>query len=333
MSVSKSANTGLIALAFAAVYIIWGSTYLAIHVCVKTMPPFLMAGTRFLLAGLILLTIMRSFDRAPITWPQWRAAAIIGALLLVGGNGLVCWAQQWVPSGIAGLLIATAPLWFAMLEWLVFRGARPTAGVFAGIAVGLLGIFLLLDPTASTERRLETRGVVALLAACFCWPLGSLYSRRAPRPASPLTATATQMLCGGGALVIVAALTGDFAKLDVGAITLNAWLAWLYLLVAGSIVAFSAYVWLLRVCSPALVSTYAFVNPVIAVGLGWLVGETPMTPKTALAMGVVLVGVIIITLSPKRIVKAVPQAGQISADHEDPVLTTAGPSSVSERSA
>lgn len=296
----RAAPTWLIVLAFAAVYIIWGSTYLAIRWCVETMPPFLMAGSRFLLAGAILLLVLRRFDHTPITPAQWRSAVIVGVLLLVGGNGLVCWAEQSVPSGIAGLLVATTPLWFAMLEWLLFRGAKPTGGMFAGIAIGLFGMYLLLNPAGDTVHRFDYRGVAALFCACFSWALGSLYSRRAPRPASPLLTTAVQMLAGGGALVVVSVFVGDWGRLDLAAITPRAWLAWVYLLIAGSIVAFTAYVWLLRVCSPALVSTYAFVNPLIAVGVGWLAGETPVTLWTGLAMGVVLIGVIVITLSPKR---------------------------------
>lgn len=294
----KTAPTGLIALAFAAVYLIWGSTYLAIRWCVETMPPFLMAGSRFLLAGAILFLVLRRFDKTPISLAQWRAAAITGTLMLVGGNGLVCWAEQSVPSGIAGLMVATTPLWFAMLEWLLFRGDRPTIGAFSGIAIGLFGMYLLLRPTDESAHRLNYPGVAALLCACFSWALGSLYSRRAPRPASPLLTTATQMLGGGAALVIVSIFVGDWARLDLAAVTPRAWFAWVYLLSAGSIVAFTAYVWLLQVCSPTLVSTYAFVNPLIAIGIGWLVGETPVTLQTGLAMGVVLIGVIVITVSP-----------------------------------
>lgn len=328
MSSSRPAPLGLLILAFAAVYVIWGSTYLAIRWSVESMPPFLMAGSRFFLAGLILLAILRWFDNTPTTWPQWRAAAIVGTLLLLGGNGLVCWAEQTVPSGIAGLLIATAPLWFAMLEWLVFRGPRPSAAVFAGIAIGLFGMYLLLDPAPGSDRAFDMRGAAALLFACFSWALGSLYSRRAPRPQSPLIATAMQMLTGGAAVIIVSYFAGDWRRLDLAAITPRAWLSWIYLLVAGSIVAFSAYVWLLRVCAPSIVSTYAFVNPIIAIGLGWLVGETPVTPRTALAMGVVLLGVIAITLKPSRSTPASPAPPRPAP--QSPPLP---PAAIAERSA
>lgn len=320
MHSNKAAPTGMIVLAFAAVYVIWGSTYLAIRWCVESMPPLLMAGTRFLLAGIILLLLARRFDKTPITRAQWAAAAIVGVLLLVGGNGLVCWAEKTIPSGIAGLLIATTPLWFALLEWLLFRGARPTVGVFSGIAIGLLGMYLLIDPIGSSKWEYDIRGVTALFCACFSWALGSLYSRRAPRPSSPSVATGMQMLCGGVALLIVSYFAGDWARFDYASVTMRAWVSWAYLLFAGSIVAFSAYVWLLRVCTPSLVSTYAFVNPLIAVGLGWLAGETSVTPRTALAMGVVLVGVVVITLNPGKSRTTVPT--KIAAQPSRTVIDT-----------
>jgi drug/metabolite transporter (DMT)-like permease len=269
--------------AFAAVYVLWGSTYLAIRLGVETIPPFLMAGTRHLTAGLLLFLWTR-FRREPRPERRhWVAATAVGGLMLLGGNGLVTWAEQRVPSGLAALIVASVPIWMALLDGLQKR-VRPGRYVVAGLAVGLAGILVLVAPAhIAGGGRVDLLGAGALLLAALSWSVGSLYSRRARLPRSVLTATAMEML-GGGALLWVAGLaSGEGARLDLAAVSLRSVAALGYLVVFGSLLGFSAYVWLLHATTPARVSTYAYVNPIVAVLLGWaLAGET-LTPRVALA--------------------------------------------------
>jgi drug/metabolite transporter (DMT)-like permease len=298
LPVEAAPRTLWIVLAFATVYIVWGSTYLAIAYAVKTMPPFLMAGTRFLIAGGLLYVFTRRHHAGPLTWANWRAAIITGTLMLLGGNGLVCWAEQIVPSGIAATLIASAPVWFVMLEWLVFGGARPSALLMVGVAVGLAGVMALVRPWAGGGE-VDFLGGLALLAACFFWAMGSLYSRRSAATKATFLSTAMQMIAGGVAQLMFATLVGEWARVDIEKFSVESIVAFLYLLVFGSIVAFSAYVWLLKVCSPSLVSTYAFVNPLIAVALGALIARESLSSSSMIAMAIIVVGVMTITLAPK----------------------------------
>ncbi|MGH2723389.1 MAG: drug/metabolite exporter YedA [Actinomycetota bacterium] len=280
--------------ALAAVYVVWGSTYLAIRVAVETLPPLLMASVRFLIAGGILYAWAisrgeRGGDRP--TASQWRAAAIIGTPLLLGGNGAVVLAEQTVPSGIAALLVATVPLWMVVLARVVL-GERVTWRESLGIAVGFGGIVLLVSPT--TGGGFDPLGVGLLLFASLSWAAGSLYARRAPMPSRPLVGTAMQMLAGGAALGIAGIAAGEVADVDLARASMASLLGLGYLIVFGSLVGFTAYVWLLRVTRTSLVSTYAYVNPVVAVLLGWAVVSEPLTIRTLVAGGVIVIGVALI---------------------------------------
>lgn len=281
--------------AFLAVYVIWGSTYLAIRVAIETIPPFVMAGTRFVIAGAVLYgwTALRRTPRPAL--PYWRSAIVVGALLLLGGNGLVTWAEQEVPSGLAALIIASTPIWFVLLEALRPGGTRPARRTLVGVAIGFAGIALLIGP-ANLASGLQIRPIslLAVVLAPVSWAAGSLYSRRAALPRSPLQANGMEMLAGGVLLLLLATATGQWADLDLGAVSASSAAAFFYLIVFGSIVAFTAYVWLLKATTPAKASTYAYVNPVVAVFLGWALADEPVTPGMLAAMGIILFAVALI---------------------------------------
>jgi drug/metabolite transporter (DMT)-like permease len=282
--------------AFAAVYLLWGSTYLAIRFAIDTIPPLAMAGVRFLVAGAVLYALVRARGAAKPTRANWVAALIVGGLLLACGNGSVVWAEQLVPSGIAALLVATVALWMVLMDWLRPGGRRPGALVIAGIALGLGGLVLLVQPSSFGGQAVNPVGAATLVVASIAWAAGSIYSTRAKLPSSPLLATAMEMLAGGALLVIAGALTGEVTSFDPDAVSLRSGLALLYLVIFGSLVGFSAYVWLLRVASPSSVSTYAYVNPVVAVILGWALAGEELTIRTILAAGVIVGAVVLITL-------------------------------------
>jgi drug/metabolite transporter (DMT)-like permease len=307
------AAPGAIWAALAAIYVVWGSTYLAIRVAVETLPPLLMASVRFLIAGGVLYAwAIRRGDRhgdRP-TLSQWRAAAIIGTALLLGGNGGVVLAEQSVPSGIAALLVATVPLWMVVLARAVL-GERVTWRESLGIAVGFGGILLLVNPT--TGGSFDPLGVGLLLFASLSWAAGSLYARRAPMPSRGLVGTAMQMIAGGVALGIAGIAAGEIADVDPAGASTASLLGLGYLIVFGSLVGFTAYAWLLRVTRTSLVSTYAYVNPVVAVLLGWgFLGE-PLSIRTLVAGGVIVIGVaLIVTARARR--PAEPPAGEPSGE-------------------
>ena len=306
--------------AFAAVYVIWGSTYLAIRIALETMPPFLMAGARFLVAGAVLYAwCRRGLGLAPPSRGEWRAALVIGALLLLGGNGGVVWAEQWVPSGMAALLVATVPLFMVLLEWLWNGGDAPGLRTWAGLLLGFGGVMLLVQQSGGLAPDVGLLPAFVILLAAVSWATGSIYSRRSGGSASaPRLATAMQMLTGGALLSAVGLATGEPSRVILSQVSLRSWLALGYLVVFGSIVAFSAYVWLLRVSTPARVSTYAYVNPAVALFLGWALAGEPMTGRILLGSGVVLASVIMVTTQrPRR----VPQAGHKGA----PVVAASGP--------
>ena len=281
--------------AFAAIYVIWGSTYLAIAIAIQTAPPFLMAGVRFLVAGLLLYAWMRARGEPRPTLPHWRSAAIVGGLLLLGGNGAVVWAEQRVPSGIAALLVATLPVWLVLLDWARPKGVRPSGLVFGGLALGLVGVGVLVGPaTLAGGARIDVIGALVLMVGSICWAVGSLYSRQAPLPKSSALGMAIQMLAGGGLLVLAGTLAGEWGELDVGAISAASAGAILYLIVFGSLIGFTAYMWLLRVVPPARVATYAYVNPVVAVLLGWLVLAEPISARTMIAAAIIVGAVALI---------------------------------------
>ncbi|HJW89982.1 MAG TPA: EamA family transporter [Anaerolineales bacterium] len=282
-----------------AVYVVWGSTYLAIRFAVETMPPFLMAGVRFTLAGAVLYAWRRlSGDPRP-TRVEWRSAAIVGGLLLLGGNGSVVWAEQRVASGIAALLVGSAPLWMVLMDALRPNGRRPSGWTLLGVLVGFLGIVLLVGPAQITglAGEVDSLGGAVLTLAAVLWAAGSLYNRGAQLPNSPLLGTGMEMLAGGIGLMLLGTLTGEWTRLDLGGIAPRSLLGMGYLIVFGSWVGFAAYTWLLRVAPTMLVSTYAYVNPLVAIFIGnWLAQET-LTPRVLLATAIIVSSVALITLT------------------------------------
>lgn len=285
----------LVIAAFAAVYLIWGSTYLAIRFSVETLPPLLSSGARWLIAGGLLYAWVRLRGTPAPSLKQWLPTAIVGALVLVGGNGGVVWAEQFVPSGLAALLVATVPLWMALLQWAGRGGARPTGRLALGLIMGFGGVGLLVSPADLVGGgRVEPLGAAVLLFASFSWALGSLYSRNARLPRAPLLATAMQMLSGGFFQALIGLGMGELSRFDPSSVAPRSVVALGYLIVFGSLVGFSAYIWLLRVSTPALVSTYAYVNPVIAVLLGWALAGEPLTLRVIVAAGIILAAVMLI---------------------------------------
>ncbi|MBW3625190.1 MAG: EamA family transporter [Armatimonadetes bacterium] len=282
--------------ALVAVYLIWGSTYLAIRIAIETLPPFLMAGTRFLLAGAVLYawTLARGAERP--TANHWKAAAVIGAALLLGGNGLVVWAEQRVPSSLTALLISITPLWMTLMDWARPGGVLPRRAVAAGLLLGFAGVAMLIGPSEMMgEGQVDPIGATALIFATISWAGGSLYSRFAKLPASPLLVTGMEMLAGGALLTLAGLLTMEVQRIEWAQVSMRSVSAYIYLTLIGSLVGFSAYVWLLKNTPLALASSYAYVNPVVAVILGWAVAGEPLTPRTLLAAGVIIMAVVLIT--------------------------------------
>lgn len=282
-------------IAFAAVYLIWGSTYLAIRIAIETIPPFLMAAVRFLIAGGALYGWARLRGAPHPTPTEWRAAVIVGVLLLAGGNGGVVWAEQIVPSGLTALIVGAEPLWVVILDWLRPGGRRPGLITGLGLIVGFLGVTLLIAPGRDGAGVVPLLGAAALTGAIVSWAIGSIYSRTAPAPASPLMGTGTKMLAGGAALAAMSLAAGEPARFHAAAVSGRSLIALGYLIVFGAIVGFTAYIWLLRNTTLAKASTYAYVNPVVAVLLGWLILSEPLTARVLLATAIIVGGVIMIS--------------------------------------
>jgi len=286
-----------IVLAFAAVYILWGSTFLGIRLAIETLPPFLMAGARFSLAGAILIVwAVLKGERFIPSFQMWRRALVIGALLLLGGNGGVTWAEKYVPTGLAALMVSTEPLWVVILNWVLTR-QRPNSRVLLGVLIGFVGVAMLvgdgLRSNGHSTLSLISGGVV--LAAAFSWAAGSVYSNRRPLGVSTLMAAGMQMLSGGVLLFVFALAVGDLQRLNLSQASWTSIGAFFYLLVLGSLVGFTAYSWLLNNVTPARAATYAYVNPVIAVFLGWLVAGEPLTKQVLIAAAIIIGSVILIT--------------------------------------
>lgn len=283
--------------AFAAVYLIWGSTYLAIRWAIDTMPTFLMAGARFVVAGAILYVWGRLRGGAKPTLANWRDATIIGGLLLLGGNGGVVWAEQYVPSGLTALIVATEPLWVVLLDWARPHGTRPTGGEILGLVLGFGGVVLLIGPTQVGGAQVDPVSALVLILATLSWATGSLYSRSAKLPRAPFLTTGMNMLAGGLILTLVGTLSGQWGGVQLSAISLQSLLSLLYLIVFGAIVGFTAYLWILKEATLARASTYAYVNPVVAVFLGWTLAGEAITPRVLAAASVIVGSVVIITLA------------------------------------
>src|SRR5437763_877139 len=290
----SKAPRGLVIAAFAAIYLIWGSTYLGIRFAVETMPPFLMGGARFLTAGLLLYVWLRATGTPAPSPVNWCHAALASALMLGVGNGAVNWAEQRVSSGLAALIIAGTPLWFALFDWLRPGGTRPTLQTVLGIAVGFAGVLMLVGSRSALRGGApDFTGVVALVCASVSWAIGSLYTKYSPKPESPMMVAAQQMVAGGIILALGGLAMGE--TLDTTRVSTRSLAAFVYLTFIGSLVGFSAYAWLLKATTPARVSTYAYVNPVIAVFLGWSFGGETLTGRMLAAAGVIVLGVVIIT--------------------------------------
>jgi drug/metabolite transporter (DMT)-like permease len=285
-------------LAFAAVYLIWGSTYLAIQIAIKTLPIFLMAGFRFLLAGSVLYALF-SRSAAKPTAAQWRLAMLVGGLLLLGGNGLVCFGQQNVPSGLAALLVSSLPLWMAVINWMFFGGSKPTWLTLISVCLGLSGVVMLMGGSQLRAEPDKYIYALAVFLAPVSWAFGSLRSRQGGLPKSPWLSTAMQMICGGALLLIVGLVRGEAANIDFATFSTESVVAFLYLIVFGSLIAFTAFVWLLQNVEPDRVATYAFVNPVVAVLLGWLIADEQITGWQVPGMIMVIGAVAMLVLSPK----------------------------------
>jgi drug/metabolite transporter (DMT)-like permease len=294
MTESPSPPTWKVVAAFGVVYVIWGSTYLAIRFTLETLPPFTMAGVRFLTAGGLLYAWSRRQGAATPSMPQWRNAALVGGLLFLCGNGAVVWAAQFVPSGLVALLVATAPLWMVLVHWLWGGGARPGPLLVFGLLWGLGGMVLLVGSQEIRGGAEQLTGALIVIAGSLCWALGSVRQRRLDLPRVGHMSTAMQMATGGSLMLLVGVLTGEAARIDLSAVSARSWVSFLYLVVFGSMVAFSAYVWLLRVTTPARVGTYAYVNPLVALFLGWAFADETLRGRTLLAAGLILTAVMLI---------------------------------------
>jgi drug/metabolite transporter (DMT)-like permease len=283
-------------IALLALYIVWGSTYLAIRFSVETIPPFLHAALRFLISGAILYFWRRSAGDPPPTASNWKSTAIVGTALLLGGNGLVAWAEQTVPSGIAALMITTSPFWLVLFESLRAGGAKPTWQAILGLIVGFGGVFLLVGPKEITgsEVSFGTLGIVLLLLAPFFWSLGSIYAKGADMPKSTLLSTGMQMLTGAAALFIVSLIKGELNGFSFGLVSTRSWLGLAYLITFGSLIGFVSYGWLLHNAPISLMSTYAYVNPLVAVLLGNLLADEPLNGSILIAAAIIIGSVILI---------------------------------------
>lgn len=325
----RGPSATLIWVGMLTLYFVWGSTYLGISIAVDSIPPFLMAGTRFALAGTVMLGAAIVLRRGRFVWPsrrEWRDSLVVGGLLMGGGMGMVALGEETVPSGIAALVIAMMPLWVALLGRILF-GERLPWGAVVGIGIGLVGVAILVGPSANPEESFNPGGIVALIISPISWATGSLFSaHRARLPRDPLVATAAQMLTGGAVLAVMAAIRGEYATFEPAAVTTESLIAFAYLAVIGSLVAFTAFVWLLRVAPLPLIATYAYVNPVVAVALGALVLSEPITPRTLIAGAVIVFAVALIITSRNRMA-AVARPGE-AGDRRAPA--TAPPESEPE---
>jgi drug/metabolite transporter (DMT)-like permease len=300
-SAHAPARRGLLWLSFAAVYVLWGSTYYFIRIGVETIPPFMLAGLRHMIFGLTLFPVIRTVTGERPAAVHWRTAIISGLLLLLFGNGIVSWAETRVPSGIAALLVATVSLWMVILDWLRPGGTRPAPRVLVGIILGFGGIVILVGPAQfGSSERVDPAGALALLFAALAWATGSIYSRHRPTPRSPLLGATMQSIAAAAALWLVALLTGEIRAFHFAQVSTRSWLAVLYLMIFGSALGFSAYVYILRHSTASRVSTYAFVNPVVALFLGSFFGQESVSLRTLMASATILAAVLLVITAPHQ---------------------------------
>jgi drug/metabolite transporter (DMT)-like permease len=300
VSVEVAPNRRLVIASFLAVYLIWGSTYLGIRFAIETIPPFTLSAARFGLAGLIMLVAAIVMRAPKPTAPQIRTAAIVGCLLMLA-NSLVGVAEKRIPSGVAALIVGLTPVFMVLLEWARPGGRRPTVIVAIGLTIGLIGVATLVGPSSFGDgQRIDLIGAGIVAFGSLCWSSGAIYSRHAPKPQSGVMNSAIQMLVGGVFVAILGVWRGELATFSIGQISARSAIAWTYLLIFGSLIGFTAFVYLLRVSTPARVATYAYVNPVVAVILGWLVGHETISPRMLVAAAIIVGGVAIITAGEGR---------------------------------
>lgn len=292
-------------IALITLYIVWGSTYLGIKIAVETIPPFLHAGIRFLISGIILVIWQRAAGNELPTRNQWKSTFVIGSLLLIGGNGLVSWAEQTIPSGIAALIVGTVPLFLVMLEAFRPNGVKPNWQTLFGLLIGFIGVFILVGPSELTgsQEKLNPFGVIAVLSASILWAVGSIYSKGADLPKSSFMTTGAEMLMGSIGLFVVSLLTGELNGWSFAEVSTRSWLGLIYLITMGSIIGFGSYIWLLQNAPISLVSTYAYVNPIVAVILGYFFANEILEPRIWLASAIIIGAVVFINSKSKSQVK------------------------------
>ena len=306
-----------IIVAFAALYLIWGSTYLGIRFAIETIPPFLMAGARFLLAGVIMYAIAWSQGIVKSSWANWRTSLIIGACLLLGGNGGVTISEKYIDSGLAAVIVAVVPIYIVVLGWVTGMAPRPTSVVWLGLVGGFVGVGILLGPSlrfSSNDAHGPAIGMSILLVSSFLWSAGSLYSRAAKHAASPFLTAAQQMICGGMLLLLTGALTGEMRRFHPGSVSILSVASFAYLVIIGAVVGYTAYIWLLRHCDPAKVATYAYVNPIVAVLLGAAFAGETLTMRTLIAAALIIGSVAMVIT-----------AQQLRVRMEPPISATVAP--------
>jgi drug/metabolite transporter (DMT)-like permease len=307
MSSAESPSRGRLLSAYAAIYLIWGSTYLVIRFAIETIPPFLMSGSRYFVAGALLIAWTRAKGVPNPNFKQWRDGSIAGTLMLAMGTGGITWAEQWIPSSIAALLAAMIPVWLILFSW---TQTRPTLRVLTGLIAGFVGVGLLVaNGRGYSNEPLNAVAVAVTVGATLCWASGSLFSRRANQPDSALMTVGIQMACAGILMVGFALIRGDGTTFKFSQVSTSSWLAWIYLTIFGSLIAFTAYVWLLQASTPARVSTYAFVNPLIAVALGCTLGAEPFSLKLLASTALIVVAVYLIIshqAAPREVLEAKP---------------------------
>ena len=313
MTSSARPATWKLLLAFAIIYLVWGSTYLAIRIGVREIPPFLMAGLRFSVAGLAMWAWMRVTGTPSPTLREWRDATFLGTLMFLIDYACLFWAEQRVPSGIAAVILAMIPVCITLLEIIFLRTQRLSLRLALGLAVGIIGVVVLTNPWASRgEVPINRGGVIALLVSCCGWSIGTIVSNRLTLPSSKPMSAAAQMLSGGIQLLVLATVTGEFTHFRAQDISASAWLSLVYLIIAGSIIGYTAYVWLLHYESPTRVGTYAYVNPVVAVILGATLGGEVMGRRTIFGTALIVISVIAITTIKRK--QSKPERLQISGD-------------------
>ncbi len=281
------------------IYIVWGSTYLAIRVGVQTIPPFYMAATRFLIAGGLLYAWQRFSGKAAPSRQDWLSAGLVGLLLLTGGNGILSWSEQRVPSGISALLVGAAPIWMVLIDLILPKSKKPNFQVYLGILVGFMGIVLLVGPLniLGNAQQLDRIGVLGVLCSSVLWASGSILNRETKFSAAPLLAPAMQMLVGAVGLIVIGTLVGDWHNLHISQISMPSLMGLLYLIFFGSLAGYVSYIWLLRVAPTPLVSTYAYVNPLIAIFIGSLLAQEELNLRILVAAIIIISSVGIINLA------------------------------------